>query len=210
MIVSDYHNKHSDFSASDFCRPLYQLWVSKHFDKNYDDKQNFKAWTGQLIHKASKDFDEVDVVKEFSFILNYDFNTIGGSVDRCVFENGEWYIEDLKTMGNFPAQKAFAEPKKEWIIQLSIYRIGMISRGFKVSKKGIIHQYVMGYQKKKGSDMKEYNRIQIDLLDIDEVYEILNTGINVAQNKEAPVCDCKKYLCSDYCSYNASCPEYNK
>ena len=209
MIVSDYFSKDSDFSASDFCKPLYQLWVSKNFPKNEDDKQGFKPWVGQLIHDASYRHPEIDVVKEFSFILHHDLDvTVGGSVDRCVFVNGIWQIEDLKSMGNFPAQKAFKEPKQEWIVQESIYKLGMESRGFNVADTGVIHQYVLGYQKKKGSDMQEYNRLEIPLLSSDETREIINTGVNVARNSLPPLMDCATYLCKDYCSFNQACPNY--
>ena len=209
MIVSDYFDKKTDFSASDFTQPLYKLWVSKNFPKNADEEQGYKAWVGQLVHDASFNHAEVDVIKEFSFIYGFDLDTtIGGSVDRCSFVDGMWQIEDLKTMGNYPAQKAFKEPKVEWTIQLSIYKLGMESRGLKVSDVGIIHQYVMGYQKKKGSDMQEYNKIEILLMSEEEILEVISTGVNVAKNKLPPVMDCATYLCKDYCSYNQSCPHY--
>ena len=210
MIVSDYHDKGTEFSASDFTNPLYKLWVSKNFEKNKDEKQSFKAWNGQLIHKASYDFPEIDVIKEFSFVLTHDLDTqVGGSVDRCTFLNGKWQIEDIKTMGNFPAKKAFKEVKQEWIIQLSIYKLGMESRGLSVSNFGVIHQYVMGYQKdSKLPDYKEYNRIIIALLSKEETLELIEQGVQVARNSIAPVVDCPKYLCKDYCSFNKSCPAY--
>ena len=209
MVVSDYFDKGTDFSASDFTRPLYQLWVSKNHPKNEDEDQGFKAWVGQLVHDASYNHAEVDVIKEFSFIYNHDIDaTIGGSVDRCSYRNGLWHIEDLKTMGNFPAQKAFAEPKEDWVKQLSIYKLGMTSRGLTVSSRGIIHQYVMGYQKKKGSEMKEYNEIEIQLMSEEDTIELINTGVNVARNSLPPMMDCAKYLCKDYCSWNQACPSY--
>ena len=209
MVVSDYHDKGTDFSASDFTKPLYQLWVSKNFPKNSDEKQGFKPWVGQLIHDASYNHAEVDVVKEFSFIINHDLDaTVGGSVDRCVYEDGVWVIEDLKSQGNYPAQKAFKEPSESWITQLSIYRLGMATRGFNVANYGIIHQYVMGYQKKKGSDMQEYNKIEIPLMSSEATQAIISTGINVARNSLPPAMDCATYLCKDYCSYSHACPHY--
>jgi len=212
MVVSDYFDKKTDFSASDFTQPLYKIWVSKNFSKNPDEEQGYKAWVGQLVHDASYKHPEVNVIKEFSFILHHDIDTsIGGSVDRCALdEYGVWHIEDLKTQGNFPAQKAFKEPSDSWVKQLSIYKLGMESCGLKVSDEGVIHQYVMGYQKKKGSDMKEYNKINITLMSEADTLDLINTGVNVARNSLPPVMDCQKYLCKDYCSYNKACPDYNK
>jgi len=209
MVVSDYHSKGTEFSASDFTRPNYQLWVSKNHPKNEDEDQGFKAWVGQLIHDASYNHAEVDVVKEFSFIYNVDLDAeVGGSVDRCSYSNGKWTIEDLKSMGNFPAQKAYEHGKHEWITQLSIYRVGMESRGFDMSHDGVIHQYVMGYQKKKGSTMQEYNKIDIELLTTDETVQMMRDKIDMSRNKIAPMFDCMKYMCADYCSYNKACPSY--
>jgi len=211
MVVSDYHSKGTEFSASDFTRPNYQLWVSKNHPKNEDEDLGFKAWVGQLIHDASYNHAEVDVIKEFSFIYNHDIDaTVGGSVDRCSYRNGLWHIEDLKTMGNFPAQKAFAEPKEDWVKQLSIYKLGMSSRGLSVSSRGIIHQYVMGYQKKKGSEMKEYNEIEIQLMSEEDTIELINTGVNVARNSLPPMMDCNPHWQCDYCSYTDHCPSSNK
>ena len=212
MIQGDYFDKGTDFSASDFVGPLYQLWVKKNFPKNTDEEQGFKPWLGQLIHQASYEHPEVNVVKEFSFVLHHDIDTsIGGSVDRCALdEYGVWHIEDLKSQGNFPAQKSFKEPSDSWIKQLSIYKLGMESCGFKVSDGAVIHQYVMGFQKKKGSDMKEYNKIDITLMSEADTVDLINTGINVARNSLPPMMDCAKYLCKDYCSWNQACPSYNQ
>jgi hypothetical protein len=209
MIVSDYFSKNTDFSSTDFCTPSYQLWVKKNLEKNEDDEQNFKAWVGQLIHKASYDTPEVDVIKEFSFKVTFDLqHTIGGSIDRLSFVNGMWVVEDIKTMGNFPAQKAFKDGKEEWVIQLSIYAWAMRRYGLLVSNYGVIHQYVMGYQKNKNSDMQEYNKIIINLMSDSMVEELLHRKISIALGDKPLIVDCPTYLCKDYCSYNKSCPSY--
>ncbi len=212
MVVSDYFDKQVDFSASDFTTPLYQLWVKKNFPKNTDEEQGFKPWVGQLIHDASYRHPEVNVIKEFSFVLHHDIDTsIGGSVDRCALdEYGVWHIEDLKSQGYFPASKSYKEPSDSWIKQLSIYKLGMESCGLKVSDTGVIHQYVLGYQKKKGSDMQEYNKIEILLMSEADTVDMINTGINVARNSLPPQNDCAKYLCSSYCSWNQNCPSYSQ
>ena len=209
MIQSDYFDKGVDFSSTDFTNPDYKLWVSKNCDKNEDDEQGFKAWVGQLVHKASYDTPEIDIVKEFSFKVTFDLeHTIGGSIDRMAFVNGMWVIEDIKTMGNFPAQKAYKDGKEEWNIQLSIYAWAMRKYGLSVSNYGVIHQYVMGYQKNKNSDMQEYNRIVIDLMSDAQVEDLLNRKISIAKGDAPLVVDCPKYLCKDYCSYNKQCPSY--
>ena len=211
MIVSDYHDKNVDFSASDFCTPNYQLWVKKNLPKNEDDKQNFKAWVGQLVHKASYEFPEIDVIKEFSFKFVHDLDTsIGGSIDRISFDGELWHIEDIKTQGNYPAQKSFKEPDEKWITQLSIYRYAMVKYyGMAVSLNATIHQYVMGHQKNKHG-CEEYNEIPIRLMETHDVESMLNEKIAIARGSEPLIVDCKSYLCESYCSWNKSCPSYNK
>lgn len=208
MIKGDYFDKQVDFSASDFCKPNYQLWVSKHYEKN-DEQQSFKPWVGQLIHKASYDHPEIDVIKEFSFKFVHDMeHTIGGSIDRIAkLDNGQWQIEDLKTMGNFPATKAFKEPKEEWITQLSIYNYAMaLVHKFDMAHTGIIHQYVLGYQKNsKLPEYKEYNKIEIELMRMQEVSDMIDEKIAIALGDIAPVFDCQVWAC-DYCSYSKNCP----
>ncbi len=208
MIVSDYFDKGVDFSGTDFTKNDYQLWVSKHFEKN-EEKQGFKAWVGQLVHKASYDFPEIDVIKEFSFKFLFDLEyTVGGSIDRLVrLDNGQWQVEDIKTQGNFPATKSFKETDEKWIIQESIYRYAMEKYyGFDVSYTGIIQQYVMGYQKNsKLPEYKEYNKIEIDLMSSEEVEKLMSEKIRIATNEIAPLFNCQSWQC-DYCSYSQSCP----
>ena len=208
MIVSDYHDKDVDFSASDFCLPDYKLWVKKNLPKNEDCKQNFKAWVGQLIHKASYDFPEIDVIKEFSFKFAYDLDTtIGGSIDRVVYKDGLWEIQDIKTQGMYPAKKSFKEPDEKWITQLSIYRYGLIKYGFAVSLNATIHQYVMGFQKNKDG-MEEYNEIPIRLLETHDVEKLIQHKINIANGDKPLMVDCQPYLCKEYCDYNKSCTHF--
>ena len=209
MIQSDYFDKKVSFSATDFTGQDYKLWVSKNLEKNKDDKQGFKAWVGQLVHKASYDTPEIDVIKEFSFKIVHDLeHTIGGSIDRLSYTDDVWVVEDIKTMGNFPAQKAYKDGKEEWVIQLSIYAWAMRKYGLNVSNYGVIHHYVMGYQKNKNSDMQEYNRIIIDLMDDAQVEDLINRKISIACGDKPLLVDCPKFLCKDYCSYNQNCPSY--
>lgn len=212
MVVSDYFSKNTDFSASDFTLPDYKLWIKKNLPKNKDVQQGYKAWVGQLVHKASYDYPETDVIKEFSFNQNIDLQySIGGSIDRVVIDNfNKSTIEDLKTMGNFPATKAFKDGKEEWVIQLSVYSWAMSSYGFNMNSHGIIHQYVMGYQKNKNlEEYKEYNKIKIDLMSKQQTEDMMLKKINVSTQKLPPLLvDCQKWMCKDYCDYNKACPSY--
>ena len=209
MIQSDYFDKDVDFSATDFTKNDYQLWVSKHYPKD-DEEQSFKAWVGQLIHKASYDHPEIDVIKEFSFKFIHEFeHSIGGSIDRIVrLDNNQWQIEDLKTQGNFPATKAFKEYPDYWSIQLSIYRYAMMKHyGFDVSSVGIIHQYVMGYQKNsKLPEYEEYNRLEVELMSPEETSKFISDKIAIAYNEIAPMMNCITSWQCDYCSYSKACP----
>ena len=227
MIKSDYHDKGVEFSGSDFSKPLYQLWVSKNFPKNettnvlvgteIEGEQSFKAWVGQLIHKASYDFPEVNVIKEYSpvtevYIGNQEYVSVGGSIDRITIDrHGYMQLEDIKTQGNFPAKASWKEPSESWIQQLSVYRYLLECQRFKTSDVGIIHQYVMGYQKdKKNEDYHEYNKIEIPLMSVSDTEEMIKNKIDIATGDEPILKDCKDYMCKDYCSYNQVCPHYNK
>ena len=206
MIISQYFDKQVDYSATDFTRPNYQLWAVKNMPNN-EDKQGFEPWVGQLIHNASYNYPEKDVIKEFSFEITYDLEwTIGGSIDRIERIDDTWYIADIKTQGMFPAKNAFAKGKDEWVTQLSIYAWAMRRYGFNVSDTGIIHQYVLGYQKNKDG-MDRYNKILIKLHDDDVVEYMIQAKIE-ASLKEPVSCDCPKYLCG-YCPVNKSCSRSN-
>ena len=208
MIQHMYFDKGTDFSASDFTQPSYKMWVKHNCKKNEDDKQGFKAFVGSLIHKASYEYPEVDVVKEFSGVINVSGYTIGGSIDRLAFRDEKWFVEDLKSSGLYPAKKAFKEPSESWTIQLSIYKLIASRYGFHMAGDGVIHQYVMGFQKNKDG-MEEYNKIEIPLMSQDGVISMLKNRIKIAVGTVAPVNDCPRYLCDSYCSYNKSCPANN-
>jgi hypothetical protein len=109
----------------------------------------------------------------------------------------------------YPAKGAFKTTPDYWITQLSIYRYMMETEyGFKVDTRGVIHQYVMGFQKNKDG-MEEYNKLVISLLDNLSVLKLIQKKIAVATSKEAPAMDCQiKWQCA-YCSYNNNCPYLN-
>jgi len=208
MIKSDYYDKGTDFSVTDFTKNDYQLWVKYNFEKD-NKPQGFKPWVGQLIHKASYDTPETNVIKEFSGVFKIGNQTIGGSIDRLVYDNGLWVVEDLKSQGMYPAKGAFKAVPDYWITQLSIYKYMMSTEyNFKVDTRGVIHQYVMGFQKNKDG-MEEYNRLTLQLLTNDEVVTLLKRKVEVAMSEEAPAMDCQiKWQC-DYCDYNNNCPYKN-
>lgn len=205
MIVSDYFDKSVDFSATDFAKPNYQLWVSKNLPKNENVEQSLEAWTGQLIHKASYDNPEINVIKEFSCKRTFDLEyTIGGSIDRIEYLGGGlWQIADIKTQGMYPAQAAFKQPKEEWKIQLSVYRWILDNYNFSVVGSGTIHQYVMGFTKNK-IGMEKYNKLEVELLSHDEVEELVKSKIEIAHGSEPVSVDCPSYLCG-YCDYTEAC-----
>ena len=210
MIVSDYFDKGVDFSASDFTRPNYQLWVSRNYDKNKDEKQSLPAWVGQLVHKASYDFPEVNVIKEYSPVVDFGSFTIGGSVDRIVKVGCQWVVEDIKTQGMYPAKKAFKEPDEKWVKQLSIYNFLLQRHGFNMASHGVIHQYVMGYQKNKDG-MNDYNKIEIPLMTLEETIEMIDNKVDIATADDEPIFkDCPEWMCESYCSYSQNCPHHNK
>ena len=212
MIKSDYFDKGTDYSASDFTRPNYQLWVSKNFDKNPDEEQGLAPWVGQLVHQASYEHQEIGVIKEFSPVRYFNGKHIGGSIDRLVYiGDGLWQVEDIKTQGNYPAKKAFKDGKEEWVKQLSVYRWLCDDYDIAPIVLANIHQYVMGYQKdKKLEDYKEYNKLEIELMSLIDTELMIESKMDIAEGDEPIFKDCPVWMCKDYCSYNQSCPHYNK
>lgn len=210
-IQSDYKDKGTDFSASDFSKPNYQLWVSKNFEKNKDDEQGFKACVGQLVHQASCDSFEVGVIKEVSFVSLVGKYTVGGSMDRLAWnkEYSGWQVEDIKTQGMYPAKASFKNNPDSWTSQLSIYAYMADDHGIKTLGQGVIHQYVMGFQKNKDG-MEEYNKIDVDLyIDHKNTRDMMIKKMDMAKSKTPPDMDCKTYMCADYCSHSNSCPHYS-
>lgn len=210
MIQSDYFDKGTDFSASQFSKPDYQLWVEHNLPENGIVKQGFKAWVGQLVHDASFNHKEINVIKEFSLTSVFDLeHTIGGSIDRLEYlGSGLWQIADIKTQGMFRAQKAFKEPSESWIIQLSIYRWMLKQYGFNVVRSATIYQYVMGFNKNKVG-MEEFNKIEIELLPEEDVEHLIRRKIQVATGHEPASCDCESWSC-DYCDYTEHCQRSKK
>ena len=216
MIQSDYFDKGTQFSASDFTIPNYQLWVKKNCAKNEDDKQSLPAWVGQLVHKASYDTPEIGVIKEFSGVRYIDigdveFVSIGGSIDRIECdEDMVWQIADIKTQGMFPAKKAFKDKgKDEWNTQLSVYRWILDGYNLNTCDTGLIHQYVMGFTKNKDG-MEDYNKMEIPLMSLDDTEQMILNKIDIATGEEPLFMDCPVWMCNSYCSYNKSCPSHNK
>ena len=211
MVVSDYFSKGTDFSATDFTKPDFQLWVSKNLPKNKNAKQGFAPWVGQLIHKASYDHPEIGVMKELSLVFNLDLDiSVGCSIDRVAYIGvGLWRVEDIKTQGMYPAKSAFKQPKQDWITQLSIYRYALLKHHIDVTHDAVIHQYVMGFQKNKDG-MEEYNELNIELMDRDETEDLMKNKIAVAKGSQPVEVDCPKWMCEKYCDWNQSCPHYNK
>lgn len=205
MIKGDYFDKGVDFSATDFCRPSYQLWVSKNLPKNENVEQGLEPWIGQLVHNASYNNPEIDVIKEFSCKRVFDLEyTIGGSVDRLEYLGGGlWQIADIKTQGMYPAQAAFKQPKEDWKVQLSVYRWILDDYNFSVVGSGTIHQYVLGFTKNK-IGMEKYNKLEVELMSHDEVEELVKSKIGIAKGEEPVSCDCPSWGCS-YCDYTESC-----
>lgn len=205
MIQSDYFDKSVDFSASDFCIPDYQLWVKKNLPKNENVEQGLEQWVGQLIHDASYNNPEINVIKEFSCKRVVDLeHTVGGSIDRIEYLGGGlWQIADIKSQGMYPAQSAYKKPKDEWIKQLSVYRWILDDYNFNIVGSGTIHQYVLGFTKNK-IGMNKYNKLEIELMSHDDTEEMVKSKIAVAIGNEPASCGCESWRCG-YCDYSDAC-----
>lgn len=197
----EYVDKKVDLSASDFNRPNYQLWISKHCNKNKPNTKIFNAaFVGSLIHQNSEQVNEVDVIKEYSTIKSYKGYTIGGTIDRLEYTDGRWEICDIKSGGQYPMLKKYKdEDNKEWAMQLSVY-YWLLKDIFNLSPKGKIYAYVLGHQRNKDQMLDEWTRKLSLYTSIDN---IIDEKINVISG-DKPEKDCPKWLC-DYCDYSEEC-----
>ena len=206
MIVSDYFDKGTDFSATDFNKSNYQLWMKRNFESD-EQEQSLEAWVGQLVHNASYNTPEIDVIKEFSCQTMFDLKyTIGGSVDRLSYDGQQWIVEDIKTQGMYPAKSNFKKGGSDsWKIQLSIYAWILRKYGFKIANYGHIHQYVMGFTKNKDG-MEKYNKITIELYDDELVESLIEEKLRYTEREPISV-DCESWACG-YCDYTSKCKHY--
>lgn len=208
----EYVDKGTDYSASDFTRPAYQLWISKRKDvyKNTEQEEVFNAsFVGSLIHQNSESLNEINVIKEFSTIKKLGKYTIGGTIDRLVLDkNGAVIIEDIKSGGHFPMLQKWKEKEKDnqdWVTQLSVYR-WLISSVFKqVETYGKIHVFVLGYQKNKDNMPVTWNT-KVWLNEHIDTY--MKIKIDIAESDTEPKKDCEKWRCS-YCDYSTYCQTRN-
>jgi len=202
----DYVDKGTDYSASDFTKPDYQLWISKRKDvyKNQEQEEVFNAsFVGSLIHQNSESVNEVNVIKEFSTIKKINNYTIGGTIDRLEVDskNGQMTICDLKSGGHFPMlQKYKKEEVKEWITQLSVYR-WLTKDLFKIESIGKIYVFVLGYQKNKDNMPPTWTRtLELDT----NIEKLIINKINIAESDVEPKVDCESWRCG-YCDYRTYC-----
>lgn len=203
-----YLDKGTDYSASDFTKPTYQLWISKRKDayENQTEEEVFNAsFVGSLIHQNSESLNEVNVIKEFSTIKKFNGYTIGGTIDRLEFDRfGSVTICDIKTGGHFPMLQKWKkkdEPIEDWRIQTSVYR-WLISDLFKqVNEYSKIYVYVLGHQKNKDNMPIKWDKMELlnDHIDI-----LVMDKITRAESDNEPVKDCESWRCN-YCNYSTYC-----
>lgn len=204
----EYVDKGTDYSASDFNKPNYQLWISKRIDsyKNTVDTDNvFNAsFVGSLIHQNSEGVNEINVIKEFSTIKNLNGKTIGGTMDRLEFDNknNSIVIGDIKTGGHFPMlQKYKKKEYKEWSTQLSVYYWLIKDMFINVETFGRIYAFVLGYQKNKDNMPDKWTAV-VHLND--NIEKLMLEKINIAESDIEPKKDCESWRCN-YCDYSTYC-----
>lgn len=203
----EYVDKGTDYSASDFTRPAYQLWISKREDayENKKEEEVFNAsFVGSLIHQNSESLNEVNVIKEFSTIKKLNNYTIGGTIDRLEIDpkNGQMTICDLKSGGQFPMLQKFKSDSdvEDWVTQLSVYR-WLLKDMFTVEDYGKVYAFVLGYQKNKDKMPPTWFRSFVLNNSID-LYML--SKITTAESDIEPKKDCEKWRC-DYCNYSTYC-----
>jgi len=204
-----YIDKNVEFSASDFNKPDYLLWIKNRTDayKNEEKDEVFSpSFVGSLIHENSESLNETNVIKEFSTTKYLDGTSIGGTIDRIVLNSdGEATIEDIKTGGHFPMLQKWknGETSEDWIIQLSVYRWLIIDIFKEVSNFGNIHVFVLGHQKNK-EKMPITWSTDIDLLNTKEIEELMARKILISKRDVEPNKDCETWRCG-YCEYSTYC-----
>lgn len=222
FLKSTYFSKGTAFSASDFTKPIYQLWVSKHFEIETKPEMSFKAALGSAFHAYCED-QEVAVIKEFSHITQFEGVSIGGTADLLEFdtETNKWVIGDHKTKGVFQAKKflGFTRPitktrKKEEVVtseqekevkQLSIYK-WLFKDLFNIADYATIYLWVIGHDAAaKSQGVPEFTEVKIQLIPEKNIEQFIKRTIEIVNTDTPPSKDCEDWLCG-YCEYNKVCP----
>lgn len=217
FLKSTYLDKGTDMSASEFTKPLYQLWVSKQFKVERSDSVGFKSAIGSAWHTACEQDNEAGVVKEFTNIKEFNGITIGGTADLLEFDNDKkkWILGDHKTKGVYPAKKFLGigtkakpnppvEQDKE-IKQLSIYR-WLFEGLFDIDDVATIYLWVMGHSgRDKAQGIPETSEVDIRLIPMKNIEQDIKRTIEIAYGDTPPEKDCEDWLC-DYCEYKDVCP----
>lgn len=222
FLKSRYFSKGTDFSASDFTRPLYQLWVSRHFEIEKKDTISLAAAFGTALHEYLE-IPEVGVIKEFSHITEFNGVTIGGTADLLEWNNeeGTWIIGDHKSKNPYSARRflGFTRPvtksrkkeevvapdQKKEIMQLSIYK-WLFDGLFNISSYAKIYIWVAGYMPMyKEMGIPEKKIVNINLHDKEYVEKHINKCIEVVKSETPPENDCNSNHCN-YCDYKDVCP----
>lgn len=217
FLKSTYLDKGTDLSASEFTKPEYQMWVSKHFPMPRSMESGFKSALGSAWHKACEVDNEAGTSKEFTNIVTFMGKTIGGTADelRWDYDKKIWVIGDHKTKGVFPAKKFLGigtkakpnpEPEQDKeILQLSIYR-WMFQDMFKIDDVAVIYLWTVGHSPKDNAmGIPEYAEVEIPLIPIKNVEMIIKDKLNMAYGDTPPTKDCEDWLCN-YCEYKDVCP----
>ncbi|WMM95593.1 hypothetical protein CRP143_gp28 [Roseobacter phage CRP-143] len=215
FLQSTYLDKGTRFSASALTKPDYQLWVINHSPKDeVTTKQvGFKSAIGSAWHEFCEKNNEVGVVKEVSYVKEFEGTTIGGTADELVWLGDKWQIRDHKTKGVYSAKKFLgigtkAEPhpmpeNEKEIKQLSIYR-WLFKDMFEIADEAIIYLWVMGHTKRES--FPEVSEVPLKLIDMEETEQMISEKIKVALADDEPVFDCETWLC-DYCDVQHHCPK---
>lgn len=222
FLKSTYFSKGTDFSASDFTKPLYQIWVSRHFEVESSEYVSFKSAIGSAFHAACEQ-QETSVIKEFSHIEHFEGVSIGGTADLLEYdyELGKFVLGDHKTKGAYSAKKflGFTRPitktrkvpevvppeQDKEIMQLSIYK-WLFKNLFNIHNKATIYLWVVGHtQAEKRYNIPEYTEVELELLSDRAVEHRIKKVIEVAASDTPPPKDCEEFLCN-YCEYKDVCP----
>lgn len=210
LTAIQYNDKGTDFSATDFTKPNYQLWMEKNGPKIERNGKVFSpAFVGSLIHKNSEETNEVNVFKEFSTIRELGGHSIGGTMDRLEIDDNVITVADIKTGGHFPMLKKFRDNNvPDWGKQLSIYR-WLISPIFEnIATVGKVYVFVLGHQRNKDNMPDEWTHHE-ELLSNESVEAILKEKIEIAKAIEPPEKDCEKWRCNPkYCDAYNFCINY--
>lgn len=216
ILKYDTYQPRGGYGVTGLESPRYKVWVEKN-NKGVDCTEPINRLDSRIgtgFHTfAEEAMNASNIMCDTEIAVNGDIAgyDVGGTCDLLIYDDDGIGITlaDFKTMKAFPAKKALNGEVDKYIKQLSVYAYLFRKAGKKVSTKGIIYGFVVGWTQRDKAIPKTF-RLELDLMTDAEVEAYVSERIGLlGDGTEAPKFDCPSWQCKDYCGVRDVCPHFN-